>query len=716
MILGGLLLQTMSMREGRRTRQLLASKIIGNYRLRMQNSFLLLLLLLLSFLDFSASFTHQMKVERKNWNTLSATQKRMSVSKADQSNEIAAIVKEFRGIKRSVINFLRDKDYQGAKEMIRGMIEYLEEATDVTGDELVLLSQVVDDTFQAVFSNAFSSPFRGQAAQRRVAIGTSTLQLQLSSHALAAPFNELPRGTLQSALKALTGVNESYKHKPDDGLTNADEAYRILQRLVTGVGVRNHGNRTSRLYESDFNIVLNAYSNVGRMDMAHRIVALQERTPHAPSLSPVAYSILLKGYGRLNDLKNIQMLLNQAQACGVEPDVIMLNSLVDAYVNCDNLKRAKAVFKTMLNPEVAALLLPDHEALFTKNGCPAPNHRTYNIVMKGFAKSGMLNDAIRLSGDMKEQNLWDHVTTNSLVQAAVNAGDLTYAAQVLEEHTERPTSNRGQRHNNAEAYTNLMDGYAKEGDIKKGVGLLKLMKERSVEPNEFTYTCLIGALARNKKVEQAKRLMDYMSSVGLKVKRVTYNALISGLVHRTKEIDGEQYDVCVDEALGFLRDMMKRGIRPNAVSVAVIVSGFGKCDQPRTVEAVSLINKLCDEGIISRNNIKVATSLVQLYGVDQNLPSALSTFRGINRPDVAAINSLLHACLRCNNEAVAWKTFKHYFQEDSKHLAPDVATFSTMIPFLLKKKSWDGSDEGRKLYYDMKYKRRILPDAALVDM
>jgi pentatricopeptide repeat protein len=452
------------------------------------------------------------------------------------------------------------------------------------------------------------------------------------------------------------------------------------------------------------------------MDMAHRVVALQERTAHAPSLSAVAYSILLKGYGRLRDFNNIQMLLNQAQSGGVEPDIIMLNSLIDAYVNCDELKRAEKVFNVMKNPEVAAKLVPDHKDLLTNNGCPAPNLRTYNIIMKGFARTGRLDDAIRLVDEMKGQNLRDHVTTNTLVQAAVKAGDFAYAEQVLKEHTERPDPRWSGRHKNAEAYTDLMDGYAKEGDIYKGVELLKIMKKRSVEPNEFTYTCLIGALARSKKVEQAKRMMDYMDSAGLKVNRVTYNSLISGLVHRTKDMDGEEFDGYVDKAIGFLREMMERGIRPNDVTVSVIVGAFGKCDQPRTTEAVSLMNTLCVDGFLSRNNVKVATSFVQLYGVDQNLGSALDAFRGIKRPDVAAINSLLHACLRCNNEAVALKTFNYYFQEDSERQSPDVTSYSTMISFFLKENSSSGSKAARKLYENMKYKRRIMPDTALVDM
>jgi pentatricopeptide repeat protein len=649
---------------------------------------------------------------------LLATPERVSTTKITEpsTDEVSNTVKEFQGIRRNVINFLREDDHHGAKEMIRGMIEYLHEANDdVSSDVRMLLSEVVDEAFQSFFVSTFSPPYRGKGARKRVSIGTSGLKLQLSSNVLDSPYNQIPRRTFLSAVKALTGVNESRNSK--DSLSNTDTAFRLLQRLVTGVGVRSGGNVDcpTKLYESDFNLVLNAYSNLGRMDMAHRVVALQERTPHAPSLSPVTYSILLKGYGRLRDLNNVEMLLNHAQACGVEPDVIMFNSLIDAYVNCDELVLAQKIFETMKKPELASELVPDCEALFIENSCPFPNRRTFNIIMKGLAKKGRLDDAVCLSNEMQDKNIWDHVTTNTLVQAAVNAGDFAFAERILEEQTEKPRK-KG-RHQNAEAYTTLIDGYAKHGDIKKGVELLKCMRDRSVEPNEFTYTCLIGALARNKKLEQAKKLMEVMEMSGLKVKTVTYNSLISGILYRQTETDGESFDSFVDESISVLRQMMARGVRPNAVTVSVIIGAFGKCDRPRAIEAVSLIEKLNSDGVISGSNVKIATSLIQVQGADQNLAGVLETFRSIKQPDVAAINALLNASFQCNNEAVAMKSFRHYFKNDqSTRHRPDVKSYSTIVAFFLRKNSPEGTIAARDLYEEMKYERRIMPDNALVDM
>ena len=625
---------------------------------------------------------------------------------------------DFRELRRRVIDFLQQNDYEGAKEVIRGMIEYLEEVNELEGNDRKFLCEVVDEACQIFFNSAFSPPYRGKGARRRVSHGMEVLQLQLSSASvLVHPYHEIPRPSLLGALKAVTGLKESrHADTSSVGCTNNDTAYRILQRLVTGVGVRNTDAKNAKLHESDFNRVLNAYSNVGRMDMAHRIIALQQRTPQAPDLSPVAYSILLKGYGRLGDLNNIEMLLTQAEASQVEPDIIMLNSLIDAYINCKVLDKAQDVFDYMSNPRADSTCVLEHQGLFKARDGPAPNKRTYNIILKGFANNGMLKEAIQLSNSMEDMNFWDDVTTNTLVLAAVKAQDFSAAESILEEHTATNPKFRSGRHPNAEAYTTIMDGYGKAGDMQKAVGLLKEMRRRQVEANEYTYTSLIGGMARNKKVEEAKKTMAFMRSAGLRVDTVTFNAFISGILHRDHDLDGEVYDDYVDSSISMLRDMIKDGIRPNAVTISAIVGGFAKCDQPRITEAVSLLEKLEGEGIITANNTRISTALVQAYGAAEDVAGAMRTFQTIQRPDLPAINALLDSCVRCNDNEVARETFDFYFRGDTPKQRPDVVSFTIMITSLLRSSDDEAKKGVRKLYEEMKYRRRISADKALVDM
>ncbi|KAL3942466.1 MAG: hypothetical protein SGBAC_003350 [Bacillariaceae sp.] len=599
--------------------------------------------------------------------------------------------------------------------MIRAMTEYLQEADGVAAEVKEELSEVVDDTFQVFFNRAFAPPYRGRAASDRVSLGASLIQLQLSSESLCEPFNQIPRKTLLSGLKALTGVKESSQTTYD--LRSANAAFRVLQRLVTEIGVRQESKKGSKkLHESDFNRVLNAYAINGDMTMAHKVVALQERTPNAPSLSAVAYSILLKGYGRLRDINSIEMLLNRANACGVEADIIMLNSLIDAYINCNDLVTAQQVFGALRDPTAREELDQDHQKLLDLEPSPVPNQRTYNIVLKGLATKGKLQEALRLTEEIKEQDLWDHVTTNTLVKAAVKAKDYEFAEQLLEKYTEDPSKRYKGKHQNAEAYTSLIDAYSKDGDVKKAASVVKIMGDRNLAPNEFAYTPLIGALGRRGNIDKARALMSHMNQNGLKVRTVTYNALISGLVHKRNDLSPLELNANVDHSLGLLKEMIEIGVRPNVNTVSIILGGFGKCEEPRVDEAMVLVEQLHAERVVSLRNAKVATSVIQLHGAAGDLRGALKAFEGIKKPDVIAINALLHACAMCKNDSIARKTFKYYFSEESRRQVPDVTSFSSMITCLLKKNSVKGSMSAQKLYENMKYKRRIVPDNALVDI
>jgi pentatricopeptide repeat protein len=93
--------------------------------------------------------------------------------------------------------------------------------------------------------------------------------------------------------------------------------------------------------------------------------------------------------------------MRHAKHKGIDPDTVMLNSLMDAYINCYAVEKALLVF--------------DHMKAHAANEAPRPNRRTYNTILKGHANSGALEKAVKLSEEMKTLRLWDAVTTNTLV-------------------------------------------------------------------------------------------------------------------------------------------------------------------------------------------------------------------------------------------------------------------------------------------------------------
>lgn len=650
-----------------------------------------------------------------------------------------------------------------------------------------MASSIIDKAFRLVTSDAFDEPYH----LGKVNMGMKALQLQLHPEssgggtplmALGQPYNTIPRGTWLRALRALTSSDINYSRSssslrsvmtlaPNDEalwITPSDAAFRILQRLVTGKGVRSWNARKkntqhkSSLDERDFNMVLHSYAGLAQSQMhsAHRVMALQKRTPHAPHLSPVAYSILLKAYGRLKDIENVEMSILHAQRNGVVPDIVMANTVLDAYVNCGMVDKAQEIFYSMTGVE----MVDDVEQPDVFWPLLRPNTRSYNTLLKGLAEEGDIAEALKVSKIVQSKGLWDDITTNTLVKAAVTASEFDLAESILSNHTSTDASPRRSDHPNVEAYTELLDGYAKDGQLGKALEIMQLMQNRGVMPNEYTYTCIVGALARNNKIRQARKLIDYVTNMSLPASKrgrrllltPTYNAFISGLLSDNwsgeKESTGQSsYGANILEALNMLQEMQDLNIHPNIVTVTLLIDGLGNCNPPRCKEAKELVQHLeytirtkqtgnigrGDESKgsdISMSNVKIATALIRAFGRGNDVDSAIETFKRIPNPDVVALNALLDACCRCSQFKLALDMFNKYASfenwrdnisiidigplgEEILHspIKPDVVTYTSLISAILQLNNKAATKRATKLYNEMKQTWWISPDTVLVD-
>jgi pentatricopeptide repeat protein len=641
------------------------------------------------------------------------------------------------------------------------------------------VSAAIDQAFRLVTNEAFSTPYQ----LNWVNIGIDALQLQLHSGyfnsttiegiscrmiSLQQPYDDIPKGTWLKALRALTSddvisprfpsASRSIKSlSPKDDLqwiTPSDAAFRILQRLVKGKRIRAFRRRNGTLQqqsldERDFNMVLHAYaahSQHRRMHAAHRVMVLQEQTVHAPPLSSVAYSIMLRAYGQSNDIANVESSILHAQQNGVIPDIVMANTVVDAYINCGLVDKAKEVFRSMTS---IGRLGSTAEGGFWSH--LRPNSRTYNTLLKGMAEEGDVHGAMQLSRMMQSQRLWDEITTNTLVKAAVTANDYDLAESILANHTTPDFSSKLLDHPNVEAYTELLDGYAKDGQLEHSLRVLQLMQQRGVNPNVYTYTCMVGALARSNKIRPARKMINYAASIqpeeGKRMELTpTYNAFISGLLTDNCTAGSTRqssHATNMVEVLEVLQEMQSMKIHPNVVTVALVVDGLGRCNPPRCNEAKELVlhlerygsHKQVDKNEsqnirgISLSNKKIVTALIQAYGRANDVDSAIESFTRITSADVVAFNALLDVCCRCDQVKLALDLFKRHVVYDPseklkpavntkmghKSIEPDVVTYTTLISALLQLKTRAAVKRATSLYIEMKQKMNISPDTILID-
>jgi pentatricopeptide repeat protein len=602
-------------------------------------------------------------------------------------------------------NQLKDHIYRNrfveAMYVIQKLLQtYSEVAMSLSKPEQRDMCSEIDASIQEFLLVAFTTPLHQD--YRRVLIGMDVMHLQLSKSLLCPPFNTIPRRILLNAIAAITSLpnevtnytsNSEQQQLTLSRSTYVTMSYRFLQRLISRVGVR--GTTQYSLTEKEFNQVLHAHCKIGHMTSAERIVKLQERTIRQTPISLVTFSILLKGYGQNNDLSNVERTIQRAKERYSTMDTIMINTIIDAYINCNAIEQAELFFSEI-----------------KRENAPI-NRRTYNTYMKGLAKQGELGKAIDLALEMKHKKLWDSITTNTLVHTSIIAGNVTYAEEILEKETMRSDKYRD-RHPNVEAYTELLDTYSKANQLDRSLSVLQTMQRRNVEPNEVTYTCLMGGLGRNHRIDLAHKILTYMETRGQRPTTKMYNALFSGLLYET---NSQGVDSRVDDGMKLLVHMKQTNVQPNSITVSIIVDALGRCTIPRVVEAQMLVDEFVRSGCISKSDNRVLTSLLNIYGRVGNFEGVMSTFQNVERPDTVAVNAFIDACCRCGREKLAIDAFELYFRTSKNNgQRPDVVTYAILIGSILKRSSTEALRQVRLLYADMKNNHKIFPDSGLIDV
>jgi pentatricopeptide repeat protein len=603
-----------------------------------------------------------------------------------------------QALQKECYNALHKHEYGAAFEALRRIRDLLSQSEVGVSDRSYRdsVSEILDRSVQQFTTVAFES--RGgrlEDNQHAIQLGINAMELQLQASGISQPYHLLPKHTYVTALQALTQKRQFLC--PDW----PQLAYRILQRLVSGAGVRHR--KQYAIYEKTFCSVLQAYVSSGAMDMAQQVIELQQRAANAPPLSAVSYSILIKGYGSKGDLESVEKMWKRVQREGVKLDIIFYNTLLDAYINCGAMDKAQTLFSQLCSEQSESA---------------RPNRRTYNTILKGLANAGNVDEALELSQRM-QRGLWDAVTTNTLVHAAVVANDLDMALELLKEHTVDAESESSHSHPNVEAYTEVLDAYAKVGQLDQVWSIWKMMRDRSVAPNCYSYTCLIAGLARHGQVKKARQMLQYMSEVGLRPSIVTYNALLSALLHHDHVIEGGRlFDQRIDESLMILEEIQNAGLQPNSITLSVLIQAMSACPAPRMQEAKELMSRFQGRGSILQNDAKVTTSLIQICGRGGDLAGAIGYFRSLKQPDLFAVNALLDACCRCHRTDMAIELFNYYLRKKSTkyNLTPDIVSYSVLIVDLLKDSNDDNCAKACMLYKEMTKRHGLRADKMMIDL
>lgn len=146
---------------------------------------------------------------------------------------------------------------------------------------------------------------------------------------------------------------------------------------------------------------------------------------------------------------------------GLNPDLVVANSLVDAYCRCGSLIKAMQVVDLMISTSTGSDG-SSSSSVSTAVIWPQPDAITFNTLLRGLVSIKAVDAGMKLMKRMEDLGITpDEISVNTLANLCVKGGDYDRAVDIV----------RGG--GGVEGWSSIVDGLAKRGDLS-GVSIIIL--------------------------------------------------------------------------------------------------------------------------------------------------------------------------------------------------------------------------------------------------
>ncbi|KAI3991475.1 hypothetical protein MKX01_006777 [Papaver californicum] len=234
------------------------------------------------------------------------------------------------------------------------------------------------------------------------------------------------------------------------------------------------------------------------------------------------------------------------------------NFRMDVLVNSMCIESAEKVFDVM------------------EKGRVGPDVVTYNIMIKGYCKSGKTRDA---KGKLREMEMKrvgpDKITYLTLIQACYSEEDIASCRLEIPSHV----------------YSLVISGLVREGKCYEGFAVFDHMMKNGCkanaakcEPDEVTYGVIVNCLCKAGKLDMALEYLKFGLEKNIRVNAVVYSSIIDGLGKGGR----------IDEAEKLYEEMLDKGCTPDSYCYNTLIDAFTKCG--KIDEASTLFKRMEDVG------------------------------------------------------------------------------------------------------------------------
>jgi pentatricopeptide repeat protein len=387
---------------------------------------------------------------------------------------------------------------------------------------------------------------------------------------------------------------------------------------------------------------------------------------------------MIKSCGRKHDLRGAKQAFDKLKQSGAPLSPLIYNCLLDACVQCGDMKAAEEYFGQMKQLECADVV-------------------SYNTLLKSYLQSNRSTEAHRLLKEMVDRGMpANRVTYNELLNAKVASKDRRGMWKLVEEMKAADVKP------NAVSCSILLKALTEHSHSQDVADIMELLNQMDEPMDEVLFSSVIEACIRTRRLDLLSEMMRKYAKQGglLALTAPTYGSMIKAY--------GQAHDV--ERLWELWNEMSQREVRPTAITLGCMVDALVK--NQAVDSAWQLLHELRkDEHLKTLVNTVIYSTVLKGFAMSKQINKVFEVYKEMRASEVQCntitYNTMLDACARCSSMDRVPQIL-----EDMKacNVEPDIITYSTIVKGYCQ--SGD-VDRAFQVLDDMKGDGKYAPDEIL---
>jgi len=478
--------------------------------------------------------------------------------------------------------------------------------------------------------------------------------------------SRLERMVMNAALRC--GRNELMKRFLDSSPSDVARHIVMIRNCAAANDLKGAMNVFKGLKDSGVELNSIAYNTV--LDACvecHDLKAAQgwiEQMKNAGMADVVSYNTLVKAHLHSHNFDKAWSLMEEMRCCGLQPNSVTYNELVNAIVTRGTPERRAQVWDIIEQMKAAGV---------------KPTQVTCSILLKnldGRSRESEILKTMDLLGGMGET--MDEVLLSSVVEACVRIGkpDLLAAQLKQLENSENVAIN------GSHTFGSLIKAYGHAKDLQGVWRCWKEMRSRHIRPTSITLGCMVEAIVSNGDAEGAYELIQQVQDDEQcrgALNSVIYCSVLKGFTREKR----------IERVWAVYEEMKRKGIEVSIVMFNTLVDACARCGHMERIPAIVGEMK---EAQIKPNLITYSTMIkghCQLGDIQTGLAilHELKTETTL-KPDEIMYNSLLDGCAKNNLVEEGLRLLR---QMQDEGVQPSNYTLSILVKLMNRARKLDGA-------------------------